>query len=340
MKDKILASVLLAIVAISAASVGVAFVNNTVDEQLPPMTFYEVKGPISKPDIALDEGVTLPATPDKRMVYKVKSPEVTAEKVVALAETLRLGSSITENDEKIIVRDGSFELEVLKASGRVAYADQSRIYGDISNPPNLPSEKSAVESAREFLSDKGLMPIDAEFSKVVTDTAEIARKDPNTGEISKEKIDLDMQVMFSREIDGIPVVGAGSKLKAYIGDNGDIIGVYKCWREYEPYEQFAILTSAQALEKLKEKGIHGVVTGEKVKVKEVYLAYYAQPAVDDQEYLHPIYVFGVDTGRGEIVEEYIPAIPQPEPEQPEKPQPQQPERTKPTPAPDESEDNE
>ena len=154
-----------------------------------------------------------------------------------------------------------------------------------------------------------------------------------------------MQVMFSREVEGIPVVGAGSKLKAYIGDNGDAVGVYKCWREYEPYEQFAILTSAQALERLKEKGIHGVrtITGEKVTVKEVYLAYYAQPAVDEQEYLQPVFVFEVDTGRGEIIKQYIPAL-QDELEELDEgvpsEKPQYPERANPTPAPDESEDNE
>ena len=305
----------------------------------------EPESPKPNPEIVLEEGMTLPDTPDKTMVYKVKSPEITAENVVALAEALGLGSGVTENDEKFIMRDGSLELEVLKASGRVAYADLSKIYGDISNPPNLPSEESAIESARKFLSDKGLMPADAEFRKVVTDFAEIARKDQNTSEISIEKIDLDMQVMFSREIDGIPVVGAGSKLKTYIGDNGDVIGVYKCWREYEPYEQFAILTSAQALERLKEKGIHGVraITGEKVTVKEVYLAYYAQPAVDEQEYLQSVFVFEVDTGRGEIIKQYIPAL-QDELEELDEgvpsEKPQYPERANPTPAPDESEDNE
>ena len=306
----------------------------------------EPESPKPKPEIVLEEGMTLPDTPDKTMVYKVKSPEVTTEKVVALAEALGLGSNVTENDEKFIVSDDPIELEVLKASGRVAYADLSEIYGDIGNPPDLPSTETAVESAREFLSDKGLMPVDAEFRKVVTDFAEIARKDQNTSEISIEKIDLVMQVMFSREIDGIPVVGAGSKLKTYIGDNGDVVGVYKCWREYEPYEQRAILTSAQALERLKEKGIHGVraITGEKVTVKEVYLAYYAQPAVDEQEYLQPVFVFEVDTGRGEIIKQYIPAL-QDELEELDEDmpseKPQYPERANQTmPAPDESEDNE
>ncbi len=109
----------------------------------------------TKPEIVLEEGMTLPDTPDKTMVYKVK-----------------------------IVSDDPIKLEVLKASGGVAYADLSKIYGDISNPPDLPSTETAVESAREFLGDKGLMPIDAEFSKVVTDFAEIARKDQNTSEVS------------------------------------------------------------------------------------------------------------------------------------------------------------
>ena len=302
--------------------------------------------PKPKPEIILERGMTLPDTPDKMMVYKVKSPEITTENVVALAEALGLGSGVTETDEKFIVRNGSLELEVLKVSGRVAYADLSRIYGDISNPPNLPSEKSAIESARKFLSDKGLMPSDAKFSKVVTDFAEIAKKDQNTGEVSIEKIDLAMQVMFSREIDGVPVVGEGSKLKTYIGDNGDVVGVYKCWRELEPYEQRAILTSAQAFERLKEKGIHGVraITGEKVTVKEVYLAYYAQPAVDDQVYFQPVFVFEVDTGRGEIIKQYIPAL-QDEIEELDESgpseKPQYTERTNQTiPAPDESEENE
>ncbi len=50
------------------------------------------------------------------------------------------------------------------------------------------------------------------------------------------------------------------------------------------------------------------ITGEKVTVKDVYLAYYAQPAVDEQEYLQPVFVFEVDTGRGEIIKQYIPAL--------------------------------
>lgn len=340
MRNKIFIPLLLVVMAISAIIAGVSFTNNSIDEQLPSKAFPEISAPTTKPNITLGEGVALPEIPDKIMVYKVKRPEVTAEKVTTLAETLGLIGDVSENDERVIMKNNSLELEVLKASGRLFYGDSSKIYGDINNPPNLPLKEMAIKSAKEFLSDNGLMPADAEFSKVMTDTSEIARKDPDTGDVSTEKIDLVMQVIFNRKINDFPIVGAGSKLKAYIGNNGDVVGVYKCWREYAPYKQFTILTPSQALERLREKGIHRVITVEEVKVKEVYLAYYAEPSPEDQEYLQPMYVFEVDIGRGEIVKEYIPAIPEIEPKLPEKTQPQQPERTRSTPAPDESEDNE
>lgn len=325
---------------ISAIIVGVSFTNNSIDEQLPSITVPEISAPATRPNITLGEGVALPETPDKIMVYKVKRPEVTAEKVTTLAETLGLIGDVSEDANRCIVKEDSIELEVLKASGRLFYGDSSKIYGDINNPPNLPLKETAIKSAKEFLSANGLMPADAEFSKVVTDTAETARKDPDTGDVSTEKIDLVTQVIFDRKINDFPVVGAGSKLKAYVGNNGDVVGVYKCWREYEPYKQFTIITPSQALERLREKGIHRV-TGEEVKVRGVYLAYYAEPSPDDQEYLQPVYVFEVSIGKGKIVKEYIPAIPEIVPTLPEKPQPQQSERTtRSTPAPDELEDNE
>ena len=338
MRNKIFIPLLLVVMAIGAIIAGVSFTNNSIDEQLPSKAFPEIGAPTTEINITLGAGMALPVIPDKIMVYKVKKPEVTAEKVTALAETLGLIGDVSEDANRCIVKHDSLELEVLKASGRLFYRDSSKIYGDINNPPNLPLKETAIKSAKKFLSDNGLMPADAEFSKVVTDTAEIARKDPATGDVSTEKIDLVMQVIFDRKINGFPVVGAGSKLKVYIGNNGDVVGVYKCWREYEPYKQFTILTPSQALERLREKGIHRVITGEEVKVKEVYLAYYAEPSPEDQEYFQPVYVFEVDIGRGEIVEEYIPAIPEIEPKISEKPQPQLPERTKP--APDELEDDE
>lgn len=279
------------------------------DKQLPPLTIYETRGPTTKPQISLDNGTTLPKVPNQMMVYKAKSPNVTAKKVSKLADTMGLKGNLIEKDNKFIIKNSSNELEVLKNSGRIFYGDPSRTYGNISDPPlTLPKKEKAIELAEKFLVDKKLQAEDVEFDRVVIDDAEIATKDPNTGEISKKQIDLIMQVMFKREINNTPVVGPGSKLKVYI-DDGGVAGVYKCWRDYEEFREHTILTPLHAFEKLREKGIH-TIAGEMVTVKEIYLAYYAQPAVDKQEYLQPIYVFEVDNGRGDTIKEYIPAIPQ------------------------------
>jgi hypothetical protein len=297
-----------AVVIVSVANDGLPPSN--VEQGLPPTKVPGIRGPITFPEIVLDENLILPEMPDKVMVYKAKLPEVTAEKVIALAETLGLSDSISEYDESFVVRDGSIDLEVLKASGRISYMDLAGAYDDIHNPPNLPPEGDAIASAEKFLHDKGLMPGDAEFSEVVRDYAELVTKDPNTGEVSIEKVDLDMQVRFSREINGIPVTGAGSKLYVYIGDSGEIVKVFRCWREYEPFKPAVILTPSQALQKLKESGIHTLT--ERVTLKEMYLAYYTLGATEVQDYLQPVYVFEIDTGEahipGYILKQTIPAI--------------------------------
>lgn len=321
MRTKMFLPVLFAVVVTSAVAIGVGHVDKHADEglppsnveqQLPPTVIYEWLGPVTFPEIVLGEGVVPPETPDKIMVYKAKPPEVTAEKVIALADTLGLSGSISEHDypgsSEFIVRDNSLELGVVKASGRISYMDLSRLsraYVDINNPPNLPLYEDAIDSAEKFLRDKGLMPEDAEFSEVVTDFTELLTKDPDTGMVSIKKIAMNKQVRFSRKpINGFPVIGAGSKLDVYIGDNGDVVGFYKCWREYEPFKLAVILTPSQALKILEEeKGIHVTLT-ERVTLKEMYLAYYTLSASEVQQYLQPVYVFEIDTG-GEYIQEYI-----------------------------------
>lgn len=319
MRTKMFLPVLFAVAVASAVAIGVGHVDKHADEelppsnveqQLPPTVIYGIKGPITFPEIVLGEGVVLPEAPDKVMVYKVKSPEVTAEKVIALADTLGLSGSISEHDypgsSEFIVRDNSLELRVVKASGRISYMDLSRAHGDINNPPNLPPDEDAINSAEKFLRDKGLMPEDAGFSEVVTDFTELLTKDPDTGMVSIKKIAMNKQVRFSRKmINGFPVIGKSSKLKVHIGDNGDVVGFYKYWREYEPFKLAVILSPSQALKILEERsGVHVTLT-ERVTVKEMYLAYYTLGAADVQEYLQPVYVFEIDTGRVIITGRYI-----------------------------------
>lgn len=282
--------------------------SNVADEELPPMVIYETKAPLSKPNISLD--TKIPILPNEMMVYKTKNT-VTKESIIKLGEKLGLNGDIKEDEENFYLIDKPFELQVYKPSGGIWYADMSRIYGKEKNP-KLPSENDAVDIAKRFLTDKNLIS-GAIFDKVVTDTKKKVIVDPDTNDPIYKEEPYDIQVFFCYEINGVPVIGPGSKLKVYIGNNGDVIGFFKANRNYEPWKSFKILTPTKALEILKERGIHSVKGPIKeAKVKDIYLAYYARPVIEEQAYLQPVYVFDIETDTGDRIKEYIPAIPQPE----------------------------
>ena len=255
-----------------------------------------------QPTIKLE--TQLPKVPEKLVIYKTKEPKVTKEDFLRIAEKFSLKGSLVETNNRFILKNESMELEIMKASGRMTYGDISEMYGDLTKTPNLPDEKMAVDIAYNWLKNFGLAPEDAKFSKVVRDWVEVARKD------GVRRVDIITQVIFKREIGRFPVEGMGSKLKVYIGDGGKVVGVYKCWREIEPYQEVKLRSPDEALQMLKNKGIHGVLTpvSQNLTVKRVYLAYFAQPPSVKQKYFLPVYVFEIDIGNGEAIKQYIYAV--------------------------------
>ncbi|MEF3254680.1 MAG: hypothetical protein K6348_03825, partial [Deferribacterales bacterium] len=242
---------------------------NTTDESLPPMVINEIKAPIIKVNISLD--TKIPNVPNEMMVYKTRKI-ATKEYAIEIGKKFGLQEDVREDEKNFYVIDKPFELQVYKPSGAIWYADMSRMYGNEKNP-KLPSESEAVDIAKKFLSDRDLMS-GAIFDKIVVDTKKKIILDPNTNKTIYKEEPYDIQVFFRYEIDSVPIVG-GSKLKVYIGNNGDVIGVFKVKRNYESWKSFKIRTPNEALRILKERGIHSVkIPIKEAKVKGIYLAYY------------------------------------------------------------------
>lgn len=153
---------------------------------------------------------TLPPAPDKLMVYRSKRPDISVERgeVALLAKRLGLTGNVSEVSDEFILTDGQYHLEVNKKSGRVAYTDVSRwmIGNDKDKPSNLPSDDVAIDIARKILIDKGLMPDDAVLCGVSHPRIVAINK---TGDVIGVGFE-DVKVSFAREINGLPVVGAGS----------------------------------------------------------------------------------------------------------------------------------
>jgi len=300
----------LVVILLVAAAAGAAYtIAYQPTSEIVSPSIDNMKGFLSTPSYVLN--TTLPSGPDKLMVYKSTRPDISVEReeVSSLAKRLGLTGDVSEVSGEFIRTDGQYHLEVNKNSGRVAYTDTSRWMtgNDKDKPLNLPSDDEATDMARKFLIGNGLMPDDAVLCKV--DHPRVVAID-KTGDVIDVGFE-DVRVSFTREVDGLPVVGAGSKIDVEVGGGGDVISMYKVWREYMPYKEFSIITPDEAFEKLKEVGIFtGIKDVETASIDMVYLGYYAKSASEVQTYLQPVYIFeGEAKGDNETSEfvQYIPA---------------------------------
>ncbi|AEA47773.1 hypothetical protein [Archaeoglobus veneficus] len=298
------------LIILSLITVGVAYtMTKQSDTEIQPLSINNVKG-FRTTSFVLN--TTLPKVSKKLMVYECAEPNVTPEYVSLLAKRFGMNGQPEKVFDEFLLTDGNYHLEVNTKSGRIAYTDVSRwmVGNNVDKPSNLPSDKEAIKIARNYLSEKGLMPTDAILRDVTHPRVVAMDREGNVIGVGFE----DVKVSFTRKINGLPVVGAGSKLDVEVGGNGDVINVYKVWRNYRPYKEYSIITPEQALEKLKEIGIFtGIKSVDKAVINKVYLGYYTKSASEKQTYLQPVYVFeGCAEGenRTEEFKQYIPAIPE------------------------------
>ncbi len=216
---------------------------------IPSLSINDIKG-FRTTSIVLN--TTLPKAPGKLMVYECVEPNVTPESVSSLARLFELKGQPRRVYDEFVLTDDNYNLEVNTKSGRIVYTDAGRwmVGNDIDKPSNLPSNREAMKIAIDYLDRKSLMPDDAILRNVTHPKVVAMDSNGNILGVGFE----DVKVSFTRKINGYPVVGAGSKLDVEIGGYGDIISVYKVWRDYRPYKEFSIMTSEQALEKLKKEG--------------------------------------------------------------------------------------
>ncbi|MCK9277602.1 MAG: hypothetical protein M0P22_05900 [Methanoculleus sp.] len=248
----------------------------------------------------------LPSVPETVVLYRVVKPEVTTELISSIAEKMGLNGTVRESHDQMLLSDDPYSLEVHMKSGRIVLIDTPRWMNpnDRDQPENLPQDDEAVRIATGYLEKTGLLPPDATPSAI--DHQEIARYNEKGERIGTAYEEV--QVSYSRTIDGLPVVG--SKLTVEIGGDGDILSVYKLWRDYAPEKEVAITTPKEALDELKTAG---VATGLSADITGIKLGYYEAPATREPTYLVPVYIFTgrVLDGTGEETSfvRYVPASP-------------------------------
>jgi hypothetical protein len=265
--------------------------------------FGEYAGPGGKASFQL--ATEFPEVASQAMVYKVKPPEVTVEKVAEMGRRLGLqGDDIEAFPDMITMADEStgerLHLSVWTASGGLEYGFtpfMSKLYPD--TPPTLPSEEEAKEIGTQFLAQAGLLPPGTHVSEVL--------EGGRCGGDGQPSYLAHLLVRFTWEIDGVPVTS--TKFGLRIGDGGEVVHLVMVYREAEPYKEVSIRSPQEAYQDLLAgKGSYATPSDcQKVVVEKVSLAYWMEPAPIKQEYVVPVYEFKGKCldGNGEYLEDFL-----------------------------------
>lgn len=176
--------------------------------------------------------------------------------------------------------------------------------------PRLPAPDSALKLASLFLEQNKLMPANPDELKLAhvgglrtTSVLSTGRPGP--------VVDKLVTLTFSRELNGLPVIGAGSKMVMNIGDGGEVIGVTRRWRELdEPTRLDAseILTEKEALDLSKRQILSEFGEKSSVEILQTQVAYFD----NNGETIQPVFAFQTKIQLADIklpAVEYVSVIP-------------------------------
>ncbi|KJV07357.1 hypothetical protein [Methylocucumis oryzae] len=106
----------------------------------------------------------------------------------------------------------------------------ARYLGDYA--PKLPSTEEAMKAAHIFLEENKLLPRDESQLNLIHVGG--LRMTSTDGKEPGAIIDKLITLNYSRVINDMPVIGPGSKFVIEVGEEGEILGLTKHWREFLP----------------------------------------------------------------------------------------------------------
>ncbi len=258
--------------------------------------------------------------PAKLMVYTTQRPRYSQRAVMDTMNKLHLPElTLPENlrfsvppdfrhvDNWTIGRHGAFTVALNKRSGAMRFRDEMRYGREMEGTFHIP-EQRLVDHAREFVNKSNLIQIPADRLNLGKVTYLRSQGASTEGEVTPEQI-LDAGVVFTREIDGIPVRGPGGYLMVNIAADESIVGGTKIWRHRdERVGSVPVLKPDYALEALEKRLVKRDLK-EPVKVLKADFCYFEAEDNKAQRYLEPTYAFLFETKIGEFRYKSVEIIP-------------------------------
>jgi PKD repeat protein len=171
---------------------------------------------------------------------------------------------------------------------------------------SIPSVSEAPALAEKALILYGGIPSDA----VITSVSQTIGKslDPVTLEFVPPDYPESTTVGYSREINEMPVVGAGQGITVDLGENGELLFILKKWRTLEKIGDALIIDANRAIEKLQQGDV--VETFQNpvdITVTQIKLGYYEGYPDREESVLEPVWIFYGTTSTGNKLKFFVDA---------------------------------
>ena len=241
----------------------------------------------------------LPVNDLKQMnVYEVVPRTVDKAYVRQLGSAFGLTSEVADGCDDMMMADLSDSenpqvLEVSKTTGHFNFRNDGKLF--VANPKGgqYPPDR-AYEAAASFLNEYKLIPPDAREWTVEWDTI---TEESDQGEV-RQQLQQNTNVVWARQIAAVEgtivsVAGAGARLKAYIAEDGSVMGAMGNWRNIRAVEPIPVNDSRTTWGYFQEFGQQVVV--------EAPLVLYDQAIPDFETAKQLYYEFSSDTKQAELI---------------------------------------
>ncbi|MFT3948093.1 MAG: hypothetical protein QM763_14070 [Agriterribacter sp.] len=175
-------------------------------------------------------------------------------------------------------------------NGNFEFNKSAKEYGNVI--PKLPSKDEAVKIAESFMKSKNIFPGNESELRLVHNGG-VREQAVINGQKAGPVIDKLITLTYSRTIDSLPVIGAGSKIIINIGDKGEIVGLNRRWRELNKSsaKQLTtpeVFTQSEAQEQAKQQ-IQTEFGQAPYEIRSSVKSYYD----NNGNYLQPVWAFNV-----------------------------------------------
>ncbi|HEX2910677.1 MAG TPA: DUF6345 domain-containing protein [Chloroflexia bacterium] len=227
-------------------------------------------------------------TGEEMVIYKARYSSPQPGIATSLAKRFKLEGKCIEQNRICFTSQNQKMLALYDNQTAFWYMDFSKLYQS-DYRPELPTEQEAVKIATEFLKQNRWQP-----EGLILEGAHPGYYEQVEGEKRQRQPERANHICVDYWycINGLKSYGAGAKLKVFVGDRGEILGVYNFFSQLEEYARASLFSASELEEILSHK--LGLPL-ERIEVQNAKLVYKVDSPLIHNRFVQPAYVFTLAT---------------------------------------------